>query len=103
MNIGWLISITSATTNPRRYRKSRRAFRGSAKCVFVASVFVASVCHREWELPLATLTADARRREQRSLPAETDHRQNVTQLKVAWTYDSHDAFKGSRCRATRWW
>ena len=26
-------------------------------------------------------------------------RKNVTQLKVAWTYDSHDAFKGSEMQS----
>ena len=32
-------------------------------------------------------------------PLKQINRQNVTQLKVAWTYDSHDAFKGSEMQS----
>ena len=34
-------------------------------------------------------------------PLTQINRDNVAPLQVAWTYDSHDAFKGRRCRAIR--
>ena len=44
--------------------------------------------------------ADARRRRQHPLLALTQiNATNVSRLQVAWTYDSHDAFKGSEMQS----